>query len=75
MKPQLRDGQCLLRDEPEETTPPVDTGPMPDLTVDSYSGMSYLADTPENYGFYYTVLNSGDAAAPASWPELYINGV
>jgi subtilase family serine protease/thiol-disulfide isomerase/thioredoxin/uncharacterized membrane protein YphA (DoxX/SURF4 family) len=67
--------QCLLRGETVETTPPSETIPMPDLTVDSRSGMSYLADTPENYGFYYTILNSGDEAAPASWTELYINGM
>jgi hypothetical protein len=67
--------QCIYRDDTDATTTPEDTGPLPDLTVDSYSGMSYIADTPENYGFYYTLLNSGNEAAPASWTELYINGV
>jgi subtilase family serine protease len=67
--------QCIIHEEPEETPTPTETEPLPDLTVDPYSSMSYLADTPETLGFYYTVWNSGDAAAPASWTELYINGI
>ncbi len=70
-----KSSQCIIREEPEETPPPTDTEPLPDLTVDPSSSMSYLADTAESFGFYYTIWNNSTVPASASWTELYINGV
>jgi len=63
-----RRSECVVREVP--ISPPAEE--LPDLMVDPYSTVSYNPDARE---FYYTILNAGDASAPSTVTEVYIDGV
>jgi len=62
-----RRSECVFR---EEAPPPTEA--LPDLMVDPYSPFGYRPYAKE---FYYTIWNTGDASAPSTVTEVYIDGV
>jgi len=58
--------ECVVRRE--ETQPP--TPSLPDLVVDPYNPFGYSPGF-----FHYYIWNRGQALAPNSWTEVYIDGV